>query len=75
MTKLQDANSKYLKLLQENRDVLRQNQKGMEWLTKALGKGVKHITTGDDGKRRGSKDKTLTAAPDSPILLGGGGGG
>ena len=49
MTKLQEDNSKYRKLLRENRDALKENQKAMERLTKAL--GVKCITTGDDGPR------------------------
>ena len=51
MTKLQEANSKYRKLLRENPEALRDNQKAMERLTKALGKEVKPITTGDDGPR------------------------
>ena len=51
MTKLQEDNSKYRTLLRENHDALKENQKAMERLTKALGKGVKRTTTGDDGPR------------------------
>ena len=52
ITKLESDNSKYHRLLWENRDTLRGNKKAMEDLTKSLGKGIKCTTTVDDGPSR-----------------------
>ena len=49
ITKLESDNAKYCRLLQENRDALRDNQKAMEDLIRALGKEVKLATNIDEG--------------------------
>ena len=55
ITKLESDNAKYCRLLQENRDALRDNQKAMEDLIRALGKEVKlatNIDKGPSGKKK-----------------------